>query len=129
MMSVHRIAAALALSAVACCSAALACGICIDDKVAATYDYAVIQRAEAHGNTVVFCEIHGAVDARKLEAGARRIAGVLPASVRVSAQPAGISFAIDRKRQTPDRAIAALEGRVPGVRVTLLKVIGAVDGT
>jgi hypothetical protein len=33
---------------------AMACGVCLEDKVAATYDYALVQRALAQQRVVVF---------------------------------------------------------------------------
>ena len=38
---------------------ARACGHCIEDKVAATYDYSVLTRAAHDGHVVVFTEVRG----------------------------------------------------------------------
>jgi hypothetical protein len=120
-------------SAVFCCGALLlvqavgawGCGVCIEDKVAATYDHPVVQRASARGATVVFCELSGPIDAARIRSAARRLRGLDVASVRVSANPAALSFALDTKQQSPQAAAAALQQAVPpGTRVKLLKLIG-----
>ena len=94
------IAAALAAIAPA---ASLACGACVEDKVAATYDHAVVERAAASGDVMVFCEVTGPLDAQHLKQAMRRVHGVRPQSVRVSAQPA--SHVVRRRsgRRAPRR--------------------------
>ena len=44
-----------------------ACGVCDEDKVAATYDHAVVRRANLQGRVMVFCEVRGPLDARRLQ--------------------------------------------------------------
>ena len=82
---------ALLLLAIAAPAAVWACGVCIEDKVAATYDHAVVQRAAATGKAMVYCEIHGSLDTRRWQGAARQVRGLDPASVRVS-QGAGRHF-------------------------------------
>ena len=114
------IAAALAAGAPA---TSLACGACIEDKVAATYDHAVVERAAASGDLMVFCEVTGPLDARHLKQAMRRVHGVRPQSVRVSTQPPAISFAIDRKAGPPQDAVGtAQRGLVPGTRLVILRL-------
>jgi hypothetical protein len=109
--------------------AALACGICVEDKVAATYDYGVVTHAAALHHLVVFAAVDGPGDAaaraRSLERAAGRLAGVDRASVRTAASPRALSFALDPRAATPESALAKLE-REPslrGVRLTLIKVM------
>ncbi|HMA06463.1 MAG TPA: hypothetical protein VKP68_01285 [Ramlibacter sp.] len=102
---------------------AWACGVCVEDKVAATYDHAVVQRAAAAGKAMVYCEIHGSLDARRWQSAARRVRGLDPASVRVSSEPAAISFALDTSRQSPQAAAAALQQALPGSRVAIVRLI------
>jgi hypothetical protein len=59
------IAAALAAAAPA---TALACGACDEDKIAATYDHAVIDAAIARHRQVVFVAIDGPVDVQRIRA-------------------------------------------------------------
>lgn len=123
-----------ALGWVACtvaAPAALGCGVCLDDKVAAAYDHAVVQRALARGQVVVFCELKGLRDAGTLAQAAKQAArglrGVDPASVRASRELAVVSFAVDPAVQTPAAAVAALQQKIKatGATPTLLKVLQA----
>jgi len=49
-------------------AASLACGACDEDKIAATYDHAVIDSAVARHRQVVFVAIDGPVDAKRIGA-------------------------------------------------------------
>ncbi len=114
------IAAALAASAPA---TSLACGACIEDKVAATYDQAVVERAAASGDVMVFCEVTGPLDAQHLKQAMRRVHGVRPQSVRVSTQPPAMSFAVDRKAGSPQDAVgAAQRNLVHGTRLVIVRL-------
>lgn len=104
-------------------AAAWACGTCVEDRMAATYDHAVIQRAAAAGQRVVFCAVLGPMDAPKLKSAALRVRGVEPATVRVASEPAALSFALDARRSA-DAAVRALQGSVPsGTRLEIIRVV------
>ena len=76
---------------------ALACGVCIDDKVAATYDHAVVVAAAKKKEVVVFTAIEGRGDAAKLVGvavqAARRAPGVESGTVRSALHRAQASTA------------------------------------
>ena len=98
---------------------AMACGVCLEDKVAATYDHALVERALAQQRVVVFAEPRAAVDERRLKAfaaAARRAPGVDAATVKTSAAPASVSFVLDPKRADAKKTVASLQ-------LELLKVI------
>ena len=105
---------------------AMACGVCIEDKVAATYDHAVVTRAVAGGRVVVFAEpranVEAATLARKLSAAAARTRGVDPASVRTSQAPASLAFALDPKAATPSAALAAISKSAGVARLELVEL-------
>jgi len=121
----------------ACCAvlclalplAAGACGVCIEDNVAVTYDHAVVERAAARGHVVVFASI----DARTapqaasdgVKAAAMRVRGVDRGTVRAAIAPLAVSFALDPHVQAPAAALAAIEKSAaqPGLRLTLLRVV------
>lgn len=109
----------------------IACGVCIDDKVAAVYDHAIVQRALTTGRVVVFCEVAGPrqpdVLAPQLRRAARGLPGVDPASVRASEELPVLSFALDPAARTPAAAVDELRARLEasGVAPTLLKVMAA----
>ena len=121
-----RLACAVALLTVA--QAAWACGYCVEDKVAATYDHAVVSRARERGDVVVFAQVSGAMDAASLTLKARqataRLKDVDPGSIRVNETAATISFALRSRNQTPAEALAAAERAAAGrVKLTLLTVM------
>ena len=119
----------LAVLAALAAGGASACGVCIDDKVAAAYDHAVVTRAHEQGRVVVFAEPSMARDAplamRRVAERAGRVRGIDAATVRTSAAPAAISFVLDPRVASPDRALAALAAaaHVPGLRLHTLRIL------
>jgi hypothetical protein len=104
---------------------AQACGVCAEDKVAATYDYASVQQAIAHGRVVVYFDLAGVPDVQRARQVARRLRGVEPRSVRVSDAPAALSFVLDPKQQSPQAALLTLRAALPrNAHIALLKVEG-----
>jgi hypothetical protein len=104
---------------------AQACGICAEDKVAATYDYHSVQDALARGRVVVYCELAGLADVQRARQAAARVRGVEARSVRVSAEPAAVSFVLDPKQQSAQAAVLALQAALPaGAKLAVLKVEG-----
>jgi hypothetical protein len=114
-----------ALAGLACILPALAwaCGACAEDKMAATYDHAVVQAAAAQQQQVVFCDVQGRVEPARLRDAASQVAGVDPASIRTSVEPAAMSFALDTKLLDPDAAAAQIRSKLnePGVNLVVLK--------
>jgi hypothetical protein len=91
-----------------------ACGQCKEDKIAATYDYAVVVAAGRNGQTVVFTEIRGAMGpASRIESWVRQQVegspGVVHGTARVSLEPAAVSFVCERSTSVS----AALSGIRP----------------
>jgi len=128
-MKRRRLLAAAPLLLVPAAPAAWGCGVCVEDKVAATYDYAVLQRAAAAGHLVVYCGIDGPADAARLRAAAARVGGIDRGSVRVAAEPAAVSFALDPAQQSPQAAAAALQRALPGrLRIAVLRVADPAAG-
>ena len=72
---------------------ARACNACLEDKIAATYDWQVVSAAKARGHIVVFAAIHGPVApadsalARRLARQLGGVAGVDAGTPRVSLAP------------------------------------------
>ena len=120
--------AAVLLGAVAIIVAAapaVACGTCAEDKVAATYDHAVVERAMSTGRVVVFCEVRGVLDAKRLRAAARRVKGIDVASLRTSTEPAALSFVLRSARQPPEAAVSALQALAPrGTQLVIVHLQG-----
>jgi hypothetical protein len=117
---------ALAVASLLAFSPVQACGVCNEDKVAATYDHAVVRRATLQGRVVVFCEVRGTFDSRQLKAAASRITGIDAVSLRTSTNPATVSFALDSRRQSAQTAVNALQATAPrGTELVIVQVQGS----
>ena len=80
-----------------------ACGYCIEDKIAAVYDHAVVTRAAAQKHQVVFFAVQGEIPGgeesrRTLEALVESVAGVDKGSARISVGGASLSAAFNPQR-------------------------------
>ena len=121
-------ATGLAALLMAVAAPAAACGYCVDDKIAAAYDHAVVTRAIAKGHEVVYLSLEFARPvARDTEAAIRnaieRISGVDRDSVRVALDAGGLSLAFDPKRAPAGSMLEALDRAVAplGARTALLR--------
>lgn len=104
----------------------MACGACDEDSVAATYDHGVVEQAARAGDLVVYCRLDGRFDRRRLISAAQRVPGIRKGSIRVSAAPAALSFAVDSTRQTAPSAVAATaRGLGAESRLQMLKVVSS----
>jgi hypothetical protein len=108
---------------------ALACGVCVEDKIAATYDYAVVTEAAARHHVVVFASVEGpgvpSQASRSLREAAARVRGVDRGTVRAADAPRALSFALDPRVSAPEAALRAI-ARAPqlaGVRLSLIRVM------
>lgn len=101
---------------------ALGCGACIEDKLAVTYDYDVVQTAHARQQTVVFCDVKDRVATDKLRRATASVRGVNAKSIRISSEPAALSFALDTKVQSPEAAIAKISEALQGkIRLSIIR--------
>ena len=119
----------LAFAVLALPVAAFACGACDEDKVAATYDHAVLTRAAARHDIVVFAGIEGSGNAdtlaRAVKTAAGRTPGVDRTSIRASANPPAVAFAVDAGGRTPESIVQAVARSTtsPGVKLEVLRVV------
>jgi chloramphenicol 3-O-phosphotransferase len=107
----------------ACASVPLfACGVCVEDRVAATYDHAIITAAIARHQQVVFVGIDGPVAAtdiaRRIATAARKVPGLAPRSLRTSSAPLAFSFALDGSQDT-GAAVAPFRSAMADTRARL----------
>ena len=107
------------------CAPALACGVCVEDKIAAVYDHAAVQQAVAAKRTVVFFHIDGKLvvserSKRAIAELARATPGVDPASVRVSCELASMALAFDGRRTSLVKVQESLEKRLSAQGLSLL---------
>ncbi len=120
------------VAALVCACAAqatLACGICVEDRVAAVFDNAVVEQALGAHRHVAFFGVDGSLPAtkesRRALIDALYASGASKGSVRLSLESASISAAFDPSRTTlarlQDRAAQRLAPK--GLALTPLRVI------
>jgi hypothetical protein len=126
-------AAAHALAALAFVFAArdsFACGYCVEDRVAAVYDHAVVVRALERRHEVAFLAIDGTLPAagdlrRSLESAISTAPGVDRGTARLSLDAAALSFAYDARKPGLGAVMRAIEKKLAakGLSLSLLRVI------
>ena len=100
----------------------LACGYCVEDKIAAVYDYASVREAAAKRHTVAYFAIDGTIrdPASSLKTAIERTRGVEKGSARISIEARAVAVSFD-PRHTPLAAIqSALEKALKPRGLTLL---------
>jgi hypothetical protein len=117
------IAAGLALALQA--PAAFACGYCVEDKIAAVYDHAVVAHALGRKHHIVFFHLDGTLPPgertrRALEAIAESTAGVDKGSARASVESASLAVAFDPRRTPLTDVLQALERKLAPKQLSLL---------
>lgn len=128
MIRARKAAATLMLAA--WCTAALPCGHCVEDKVAAVYDHAELLRAEAAHHHVAFCVIDGNLPPgdstqRDIVRAAEEARGVDRGSVRVSVDNPALSFSFDPARTSVERAVRMMNRKISalGLRLEPIRVM------
>ena len=99
---------------------AVACGYCVEDKIAATYDHAVITRALANGRHVVFFHVDGAAVSRAALEQAASGRGIEKGSARISPDALTLSVAFDPKRISLVELNALLDRKLAKHKASLL---------
>lgn len=124
-MSVRAVAGATGLLLALHAMAAVACGYCVEDQVAAVYDHAVVMQALGQKHHVAFFAIEGTLppgdDAqRAIEAIAESVHGVAQGSVRVSVEPASLSVSFDPARVQISALERDMEVKLAAMKLSLL---------
>lgn len=111
-------------------AAAIACGHCVEDKVAAAYDHSVIVRSIERRHEVAFFAIEGAIAesprlSREIQKALESVGGVDRGTARVSLPAGSLSFAYDPARQKLGTIVRVLEKTLApkGLSPSLLRVI------
>ena len=112
--------------------AALACGVCVEDKIAAVYDHAVVAQALDQKHHVAFFHIDGPLapgDAtrRWLEAAVASTAGVDKGSTRVAADTLTISLAFNPRHTSLGALQNALDKKLAAKNLSLMP-LRVIDG-
>jgi copper chaperone CopZ len=107
---------------------ALGCGYCVEDKIAAAYDHAVVAQALARGHDVAFIAYEVRVlrakhDESTIKRAIERIAGIDHGSVRMSTASESLSVAFDPKRLPLRKLATALDRELAafGIETTVLR--------
>jgi hypothetical protein len=125
MLRVLVLAALLALAPFA-----RACGYCVEDKIASTYDHALVKRSIEAGHHVAYYHLEGPLGndeatRRALVAAAESVAGVDKGSVRIALATLTLSFAFDPQRAPLATIQNALDRKLASRKLSLfpLRVI------
>jgi hypothetical protein len=110
--------------------AAVACGLCIEDKVAAVYDHAAISRAVAMKHRVAFFVFDGALAGtegatKKVAQAATLASGVDVGTTRVSMELSSLSIAFDPSKTSAEALERALRAKLnaSGLTLELVKTV------
>jgi hypothetical protein len=109
---------------------AFACGYCVEDRVAAVYDHAIVVRALERRHEVAFLAIEGALPAggdprRSIESAIGTTPGVDRSTARVSLEGSSLSFAYDPRKPGLGPVLRAIEKTLAarGLNLSILRVI------
>jgi len=111
-------------------AAAVACGYCVEDKVAAAYDHSVIVRSLDRSHEVAFFAVEGTFMAsprvsREIQNALESIQGVDRGTARVSPDGTSLSFAYDPGRRQLGPITRAVEKSLApkALSISLLRVL------
>ena len=122
---VRRLPRFVLAAAIAVPASGLACETCIEDQIAATYDHAVVAKAEAAGHLILYAAVRGSnAGTARSDAKIRRaiasVAGVDRRSIRLSPAPPAASFAWDPQRLASATVLRAINHRLAGSGLALV---------
>jgi hypothetical protein len=117
--------AVVSLVATLASAAALACGHCVEDRIAAVYDHALVQRTLAGKHQVAYFAWDGPTERSeavrmKMLALGEATTGVDKGSVRVAMDPAAIAVAFDPRRTSAEAVAAALQKKLGALKLSLI---------
>ena len=118
------------LASIALSGEAIACGVCVEDRVAATYDHRLVRRAAAEHRLMVFVALDGPDASRvgdRIVSTAAGLETIQRGSVRYAGSPAAFSFVLARNA-TPEGAVAAFRKATAGMQVSMKIVRLVRDG-
>ena len=119
--------AAIALAALLAAGTAFGCGHCVEDRIAAVYDHALVQRTHAGRHQIAWFAWDGPlardeVSRRRILALVESVPGVDKGGVRVSVEPGAIAVAFDPRRSSGAAVVAAVGARLRAVNVAIVSL-------
>ncbi len=119
-----------ALVLVAPVASAMACGYCVEDRVAAAYDHSVVVSSLDRRHEVAFFAIEGPIAAspgvrREIQSALESTGGIDRGTARVSRNGTSLSFAYDPGRERLGPIMRTLEKRLAprGLSISILRVV------
>ena len=119
------------LGSIALSGQAAACGVCVEDRVAATYDHALVRRAATEHRSMVFVALDGPDASRvrdRIASTAANLTAVQRGSLRYAESPAAFSFVLATRGAKPDATVAAFRKATAGMQVSMTIVRLMQDG-
>lgn len=115
----------LAAALLAASPAAVACGYCVEDKIASAYDHAVVTQALGRKHQVAFFHVEGtfaqdAATRRAIEALVESVSGVDRGSARFATATSTISIAFDPKRAPLGKLQSQLDRKLASRKLMLM---------
>ncbi|MES2363919.1 MAG: hypothetical protein V4646_19270 [Pseudomonadota bacterium] len=106
-------------------TAAFACGYCVEDRIAAVYDHALVQRTLATGHQMAYFAWDGPLTRdetarQKIRVLGEATRGVDKGSARVSMEPAAIAVAFDPRRSNPQTVWRALQQSLGSMKLAVI---------
>lgn len=101
---------------------ALACGYCVEDKIAAVYDHAAVSEAAARRQSVAYFAIDGGIRGTRehLLKTVASVPAVQKGSARVSVESGSLAIVFDPRRASLAVVQRALEERLRPLGLSLL---------
>jgi hypothetical protein len=123
-MKASHAARVLALGLLTLAKVATACGYCVEDRIAAVYDYEMTKKAASRKYQLAYFAWDGPVtrnDAMRLKiiAMAESASGVEKGTARVSVEPASIAVMFDPGRILQQQLEAALRQKLAGLHILI----------
>lgn len=104
-------------------TAAIACGHCVEDKIAAVYDYAIVTQALGQKHQIAYFAIEGALtpdnDVRQIIKAVESASVADKGSARVSVESASLSVAFDPRRVPFAALQKAIERKLAAKKLSL----------
>ena len=117
----------MALSLACSSTLAMACGYCVEDRIAAVYDHALLQRTQALKHEIIFFAWDGPL--ARSEASKQQmvvlgdtVPGIDKGSTRVSMEPAAMAVAFDPQRSSAQAVEAALQKKLGLMKLSIVRL-------
>ena len=126
-MKVRLAGKVIALSLALSSTVVIACGYCVEDRIAAVYDHALAQRTRVLKHEMIFFAWDGPltrseVSKQKIMTLGAAVPGVDPGSLRVSMEPAALALAFDPQRSSGPSIEAALQTKLRLMKLSIVRL-------